>query len=417
MKHASMAIVIFLATQMPAQSGNWPAWRGPNADGIADEKGLPFVWSAEKNVRWKVAMPEAGNSTPIVWDNHVFITQAFDGGKRRALIAFRRSDGEKLWLQEVPCETMETTHRQNPPCSGSPTTDGEAVYAHFASGGVAAYDFKGKKLWSRDFGPVLHKWGNGSSPILYKNLLIVYQGPGVPTFLTALDKRTGETVWTAKETSINSPIFGSWSTPVVVRVNGQDELIMPLPGDRIGGEGLFKGYDPATGKELWQCFGLGTEVYAMPIVSPAADIVVGICGHNGPTMAVRPGGRGDVTKTHRLWRHADKLPQRVGSGIIHNGHLFLADAPGFVECLRADTGEAVWKERLDGNVWGSMLLADGRLYVSNLEGQTFVLAASPKFNLLATNELKEPIYAAPVASNGDLFIRTWKNLYCIADKR
>jgi len=408
------SICFVLTTAQAVQSANWPAWRGPNNDGISPDKQLPLRWSQDSKFVWRAPLPEAGNSTPIIWGDHVFLTQALEGGKRRALIALRRDDGSKLWQQELPCPVMETTHRQNPPCSGSPVTDGEAVFVHFASAGVAAYDFSGKQLWHRDFGPVLHKWGNGSSPILYKDLLIVYQGPGQPTFLTALDKRTGKTIWSVDETAINSPIFGSWSTPVIVTVNGFDELIMPLPGDRIGGEGLFKAYEPTTGKELWRCYGLGTEVYAMPIVSPTGDIVVGISGHNGPTMAVRIGGRGDVTNTHRLWRHADKLPQRVGTGIIHDGHLYLADAPGFVQCLKVQSGEVVWKERLDGNVWGSMLLADGRLYVSNLEGQTFVLTASPKFQLLATNEMREPIYAAPAAANGQILLRTWKNLYCIA---
>ncbi len=188
---------------------------------------------------------------------------------------------------------------------------------------------------------------------------------------------------------------------------------MPLPGDRIGGEGEFKGYDPATGKELWRCRGLGNEVYAMPVISKSGDLVVGISGHNGPLVAVRPGGKGDVTDTHRLWRMAEKNPQRIGSGILHDGRLYLADAPGLVECLDAKTGEALWKERLAGNLWGSMLLADGRLYVTNLEGTTFVLAEGPKFEVLARNEIKEPTYAAPAISGGEIFIRTYENLYCL----
>src|SRR5262249_27185758 len=157
---------------------------------------------------------------------------------------------------------------------------------------------------------------------------------------------TGKTVWKNDEAAINSPIFGSWSTPVVVRASGRDELILPLPGDRIGGDGLFKAYDPATGRELWRCEGLGNESYAMPVMSSAGDLVVGISGHNGPLLAVRPGGTGDVTATHRVWRVAGKNPQRVGSGVLHEGRLYLADAPGFVQCLDAPTGKEIWKERL-----------------------------------------------------------------------
>ena len=396
-----------------AAADNWPAWRGPHATGVCDEHPLPLTWSATDNIRWKVPLPGPGNSTPIVWGDRVFLTQSFDGGKRRALLAFARADGKKLWQQEVVCAVQETTHKQNPPCSGSPATDGHAVYAHFASAGVLACDLAGNKLWHRDLGPVLHKWGNGSSPVLYQNLLFVYQGPGEPTFLTALDKRTGKTVWTKRETGINDPDFGSYSTPLLVRVGGHDELILPLPGDRLGGAGLFKAYAPATGEELWRCEGLGNEIYAMPVVSAERDLLVGMSGFRGPTLAVRLGGRGDVTQTHRLW-HTPKNPQRIGSGVLHEGNLYLSDADGFLECLEARTGKNIWKERLGGTLWGSLLLAGDRIYVCNLEGRTFVVAANPKFQVLARNDLAEPTYAALAVSNGELFLRTYQHLYCIS---
>lgn len=406
-----LGVLVFAGTIVRAD--NWPAWRGPQATGVSSERKLPLTWGPSKNILWKVALPEPGNSTPIIWGERVFLTQSLDGGRRRALLAFDRADGKKLWQQEVPCPIKETSHRQNPPCSASAVTDGQAVYAHFASAGVLACDLAGKKLWQRDLGPVLHKWGNGSSPILFQNLLILFHGPGEPSRLMALDKHTGKTVWQKDETAINSPIFGSWSTPLVLQVGQRHELIFPLPGDRIGGDGEFKGYNPATGKELWRCQGLGTEIYAMPVMSPAGDMVVGISGHNGPLVAVKPGGQGDVTASHRLWRAAGKNPQRIGSGVIHQGRLYLADAPGFIQCLDARNGETLWKERLPGNLWGSLLLADNRLYLTNLEGTTYVLAAGPKFELLAENPIKEPTYAALAVSNGALFLRTHAHLYCI----
>jgi outer membrane protein assembly factor BamB len=412
-----MMFAVLAAAASPALGDPWPAWRGPQADGRSNERGLPLAWGPGKNIRWKIPLPEPGNSTPIVWGKRVFITQGLDKGRRRAVIAFHRDTGLKLWQGEVICTVPETTHSQNPPCSASPVTDGTAVYAHFASAGVVAYDFDGKKLWHRDLGPVRHMFGNGSSPVLYKNALIVYQGPGEPTFVTALNKHTGETLWTRTEPGINNNLFGSWSTPVVIRARGRDELIMPLPGDRVGGDGVFKAYDPNTGAVLWRCRGLGTEVYAMPVVSAAGDMVVGISGHNGPTMAVRPGGMGDVTATHRLWRMAGKLPQRVGSGILDRGRLFVADAEGFVECLDAKNGTLIWKERLPGRLWGSMLLAEGRVYVSSLEGKTFVIAAELKFRLLTTNDIEETVYAGLAVSEGAIFLRTHGHLYCIADAR
>lgn len=406
-----LCIVLGCASSLLAE--NWPAWRGVDGTGISQETHLPLAWSATTNIRWKVALPEPCNSTPIVWEQHVFLTQGLDGGKRRALIALDRRTGKERWRGEVSCPIEETSHRQNPPCSSSPITDGQAVYAHFASAGVVAYDFQGRKLWHRDLGPLLHRWGNGGSPLLYKDLLIVFHGPGEPSFLIALDKRTGETVWKSDEAGINSPIFGSWGTPALLRTGQRDELIMPLPGEKIGGVGWFKAYDPADGKTLWRCDGLGNEVYAMPIIGREGDLIVGISGHNGPTMAVRPGGSGDVTSSHQLWRLDKQIPQRVGSGILHDGCLFLADAPGIAECLDAHTGEVIWKERLGGNLWGSMLLAGDRLYVSNLEGDTFVLRAGRKFELLATNPIKEATYAALAPSQGQLFLRTYEHLYCI----
>ena len=191
---------------------------------------------------------------------------------------------------------------------------------------------------------------------------------------------------------------------------------MPLPGEKIGGAGWFKAYVPATGEVLWQCDGLGNEVYAMPIADEGGKLVVGISGHNGPTLAVRTGGSGDVTGSHRLWQHEQKNPQRVGSGVIHDGHLYLADATGIMQCITTDTGRVVWKERLGGNLWGSVLLADGRLYVTNLDGETFVIRASPKFELLATNRIGEATYAALAASNGAIFLRTYEHLYCIEQR-
>ena len=411
MKTILTATVVLLSVTI-ASAENWPAWRGADGSGVSTEKNLPLNWTTSENVRWKVPLPEPCNSTPIVWEDRVFLTQGVEGGKQRQVIALQRQTGKILWQKQLPCGVEETTHRQNPPCSGSPVTDGEAVYANLGSAGVVAYDLDGKQLWHRELGPVLHRWGNGGSPILYGDLLIVFHGPGTPGILMALDKRTGKTVWDSQETAINSPVFGSWSTPALIK-GKRDELVMPLPGAEIGGPGLFKAYDPATGKVLWTCQGLGNEVYAMPVFARGGDLVVGISGHNGPTMAVRTGGTGDVTDSRRLWITQEKNPQRVGSGIIEGGRLYIGNANGVLDCFRVESGELVYRQRLGGNLWGSMLLADDRIYLSNFEGDTYVVRAGDKFELLATNSLEEPLYAAPAVSGGAIFLRTYKNLYCI----
>lgn len=412
-----LAITVTLSVvASSALAENWPAWRGADGTGASREKGLPVKWSGSENIRWKTPLAEPCNSTPIVWDDRVFLTQGLDKGKRRALIALDRRSGKEVWREVVTCDVEETSHPQNPPCSASPITDGKTVYANFASGGVLACTLEGKRLWHRDLGPVLSKWGNGGSPVLFGKLVIVFHGPGTPSILYGLDRETGRTVWTSEETPINSPVFGSWSTPVVVKSGDRDELVMPLPGDKVGGPGCFKGYDPASGKNLWQIDGLGNEVYAMPILAAGdGQVIVGVSGHNGPTLAIRPGGTGNVTESHLLWRTETKNPQRVGSGVIHEEYLFLADANGVLTCLKAKTGEPVYQERLEGHLWGSILLADGKLYVSNLAGDTYVVRAGPKFELLATNSVGEPTYAALTPAHGELFLRTHGHLYCIGE--
>ena len=408
-----LTVLILVTVCAQVSAGNWPAWRGPDGTGISDEKGLPVRWSASQNIRWKVPLAEACNSTPIVWGDQVFLTQGLDGGKRRALIALNRRTGEKQWQHEVTCSIEETTHRQNPSCSASPVTDGTVVYANFASGGILACQCDGKKLWHRRLGHVLSRWGNGGSPVIHDSLLIVFHGPGTPSILYGLDRNTGDTVWMSRETSIDSPVFGSWSTPLIMSVDGHQELIMALPGAKIGGAGWFRGYDPASGKTLWQVDGLGNEIYAMPIIGNDGRVVIGVSGHNGPTMGIRPGGSGNATATHRLWR-TEKNPQRVGSGIIHDGYMYLADANGVLQCLHTGTGEVIYRERLSGNLWGSILLAEGRLYVSNLEGDTFVVKASTDFHRIAKNSIGEPTYAALAPAHGDLFLRTHRHVYCIS---
>lgn len=415
MRPATTASVLILLCSTALYADNWPAWRGADGTGVSMEARSPLKWSATDNIKWKVPLPEPCNSTPIIWDDHVFVTQGLDGGKRRALIAIQRKSGETLWQRELACSVEETSHRQNPPCSASAVTDGKTVYAQFGSSGVAAYDFAGNEVWHRDLGPVLHRWGNGSSPVIYKNLLIVFHGPGEPSRLLGLDRKTGKTVWKSEEIGINSPIFGSWSTPVIINTKGRDELVMPLPGAKIGGVGWFKAYDPATGDVLWQCDGLGNEVYAMPIVARGGSVIVGISGHNGPTLAVRAGGKGNVTASHLLWQTETKTPQRIGSGVINEDLLFIADATGIMECVELKSGKEIWKERLGGNLWGSILLVGDKLYASNLEGDTYVVAAGREFDLLAKNSVGEATYAALAPSDDELFLRTHKHLYCIKE--
>lgn len=407
MKRILVTCLLAISCNRPAVADNWPAWRGASGTGVADESNLPTKFSPTENVTWKTPLPSPGNSTPIVWQDRVFVTCPIDGGRTRSLICFDRATGKQQWQHDVAFPDKETAHNDNPFCSGSPTTDGQLVYASFGSAGVVACDLSGDVVWTRDLGRLAHVFGPATTPVLYRNLLLIHRGPGEPTHIVALDKRTGKTVWDTAETGINDKLYGSWSTPVIYRAGDHDEFALSMPGK-------LKGFDPLTGKELWSCDGLGPSNY--PDTAIGDGVLIGVSGFRKSMMAVRMGGRGDITKTHRLW-HVEMTQQRIGSGVVRDGHLYVSNATGICECILIETGKTVWKERLGGNLWGSILLAGDRLYVSNTQGEVFVLAASPEFTLIAQNPMNEHIKAAIAPSDGQLFIRTYENLYCIGPRQ
>jgi outer membrane protein assembly factor BamB len=214
----------------PVFAGNWPAWRGPDGQGHSPEKDLPLTWGPADNVRWKVALPEPGNSTPIVWGDRIFLTQSLDKDTRRTVRCYARADGKLLWERQTPFTGKEPTHATNPYCSASPVTDGERVIASLGSAGLVCYDLSGKELWRKDLGRLVHIWGNASSPVLYQDLAILWCGPGARQFLLAVDKADGHTVWEHQEPGGKGgperPYVGSWTTPLVIRVGDHDELVL-----------------------------------------------------------------------------------------------------------------------------------------------------------------------------------------------
>lgn len=406
-----MAIsLIAVSLNAVARADNWPAWRGPQGIGVSPESEVPLRWSADENVKWKVKLPGPGNSTPIVWEDRVFLTCAEEEGLVCSLFCFDRNTGKELWKRSARSEKKQPTHATNPYCASSPVTDGERVYAWLDSAGFVAYDFESKEVWSKDLGEFQHIWGTASSPVLYKDLVILSAGPGLNAFVAAMKKDTGEEVWRISPPGITSKEIGefrgSWSTPVMLETNAGAQMILMLP------ERLYA-LDPETGKEIWSCGGLGKLCYTSALVSQ--DVIVAMSGFHGPALAVRTDGRGDVTETHRLWRHEDRklLPQRVGSGVLVDGYVYILNEPGVAWCLDAKTGDVVWEQRLASKSWCSMVYAAGRIYATTERGDTVVIEPNPtECKVLAENKVNELTRASLAVSDGQVFQRTYQHLYC-----
>ena len=417
MKHliSLLAVLTFPAVIF---ADNWPAWRGSSGQGYCAEKNLPTKWSDKENVKWMIKLDHPGNSTPVVWGDRIFLTIANKGGSVRSLICFDRAKGDRLWKKDVEFAEKERAWTQDWYCNASPTTDGERVIVSFGSAGMYCYDLAGKELWKRtDLGQFDHMFGNGSSPILYGDLCILWCGPNQDkgrNYLLAVNKKTGKTVWDHDESC------GSWSTPVIAKVNGQDQLLLAMSTDvkdRPDAEtGHLKGYDPKSGKELWSCHGINSYVYTSALYSNG--IAVGMSGFNGAAIAVKLGGKGDITKD-RLWQHPKNI-QRVGSGIIVGAHIYMVDEDGQGHCYELATGKDLWnKERVTELTWGSMVHADGKLWLLTRNGDTLILKASPNYDVIATNSLgpSETTNSSLAISNGEIFIRTNRHLWCISEKK
>lgn len=410
------ALVLALSSQA-LLAGNWPEWRGPNGDGVTTETDLPLTWSATENVKWNVPLPEAGNSTPVIWGDRIFLTQAV--GQRRTLMCFDRKKGDLLWQDGPTWKDPEKTHGTNPFCSASAVTDGKLVVAWFGSAGVYCWDFQGKEQWHVDLGKQEHIWGYAASPVLLGDLCIVNFGPGDRSFLVALNKQTGKEVWRSEVppptvwegAGAGQKWSGSWATPLVMKSAQGTQLVLGYPG-------AVRGYDPASGKEIWHCDGLNPLVYANPLI--ADDIVVGMGGFGGSALGVKVSATGDLTP-QRLWQQKGS-PQRIGSGVVKDGIIYMTNAPGVVQCIDPKDGKVLWSERPKlpsnrGEAWSSLTLSGDRLYVVNKASETAVLKAGSKFEQLAANTLDGATSNSSVAvSDGQLFIRTYKHLWCIRGK-
>ncbi|MCA9069315.1 MAG: PQQ-binding-like beta-propeller repeat protein, partial [Planctomycetaceae bacterium] len=356
-----LAGAMVLCGTMSVWGDNWPAFRGGEANTIAAGKGYPQEWGPKTNIKWRTELPGDANSSPIVYEDRVFVTSARNKGKLRTLHCFDRNNGKELWSKTVEFDGKEPTHQTNPYEAATPVTDGERVIVWHGTPGVFCYDLKGELQWERELGVVDHIWGYGSSPILLDDRVILNYGPGTNSFLVALNKESGEVLWKTDEpgaTTGKGRYIGSWSTPIVAEVNGNQQILCSMPTRVVA-------YDPKNGNILWTIGGLASNrsdlAYTSMMVS--GDIGVAMGGFKGPALGFKLGGEGDVTESNRLWRTENAQPQRIGTGVILGEYIYMANAgPGTIQCLELKTGKELWVQRVQGNHWGSMVFADGLLY-------------------------------------------------------
>lgn len=417
-----ISCLLALALSSALSADEWPSWRGPHGDGTLPEAaGYPTRWSAIENLVWRVELPDRGNSSPVVAGGRVFLTQAEDEGRKRSLLCFAAGDGALLWKRTLEYGEAEPTHKTNPHCAASPTTDGRLVFAWHGNAGLRAYDFEGEEVWSADLGSDYeHIWGpHAASPVLVGDALLVHAGPGPVVRLFALEKNSGRILWKRdldEFASADAKQFkGSWATPLPWRRGGRDEILLGLPG-------FLASFDSRSGDELWRIGGLGDLCYTNAMAGGGR--VLYLCGYGGPGVAARlpePGEGGDLTASHRLWADPPKgrnqNPQRIGSGQIVGDHLYLLNEPGVMQCSLVETGEILWRERLGANSWSSMNRIGGVLYVNDTRGTTYLVEPDPAgLKLLAKNEIdpNQHTNASLAFAGGRIFQRTDAYLYAFS---
>ena len=395
------------AVRMVADEGEaaryWARWRGPSGQGVVGGTGYPDKWAGTQNVLWKVRVAGNGNSSPIVWRDRILLTTAQQGGSRLSLLAFRRSDGGQLWEAVAPAGRSDSPHYKNGYASATPATDGERVYVSFGSRGLFAFDLDGKLLWQRDLGRISNYHGAAGSPLLYKDRIILYQDQDSGGFIAAFSTQTGQQMWrTARQASVG------WGTPIAVRVGDHDEVI-------VNGQSHVVAYDPNTGRELWRCSGTSYEVIPTPVVG--YGLVFCASGRVGPTLAIRPGGQGDVTNSHLAWSTPRGSPF-VPSPILYGEQLYTVnDMASIVTSFEATSGRVLWQGRLGiaqrEGFSASPIAVDGKVFFTNDDGETFVLRAGPTFQLMHVNNIGERTLASPALVDGRWYIRTDQHLFAI----
>jgi outer membrane protein assembly factor BamB len=389
---------------------HWPRFRGPNGTGLATDREVPVRWNMQQDVLWKTHLPGAGNSSPVIWDNRVFIESATS--KERLLLCLDAAKGKILWQRSM-AGTIVHKHPKNSFASSTPATDGERVYAVFWDGRhvfMSAYDFRGNRVWSRDLGSFKSQHGVGASPVVHGGKVFLNKDQDGAAVLVALDARTGAVAWQAKRRAFRA----CYSTPFVrMDEAGKPELV-------VASTAGITGYDPDDGREKWTWTWHFANMPLRTVGSPICHngIVFAASGDGSGerhTVAVKAGGQGDVTRTNLLWEKKRDFPY-VPTMLVQGEYLFYVNDRGMARCHVARTGATVWEKRLEGPVTASPLLIDGKIYAINEKGDVYVLAAAGTFKHLAKNSVGESVFASPAVAGSRLYIRGDTHLFCIGKR-
>lgn len=407
----SLFIACWLSAFHSARAENWMRFRGPTGQGISSETDLPVRWSGSENIKWKTPLPGKGWSSPIVFEDHVFLTTTTEDGVSCQVVAINRKDGSTEWTTEVHRQKPGAMRKQNSYATPTPVTDGKRVYSVFYDGTVTAVDFSGKVVWKNDEVKFFSLHGLGASPILVDGQVIMpfdgssreetavgWKTPWENAVVLSLDAEDGSVRW--KGTRGKSRV--GHVTPILVDKGSQ---LVSAGGDRV------QGFDPATGRRIWSIYSQGEGVTPSPVVGDG--LIYTSSGFEAPTLrAIRLGGKGDITETHIAWEQKRGVAA-LASLLYIKPYLYSISRDNVLHCLQASSGEVVWMKRLTGVHWASPVYADGLVYILSEEGVSVVLRPGAKYDEVARNDLGVRCLASMAVSQGNFFIRSDKDLYCI----
>jgi hypothetical protein len=409
-RSTTAAILLVMAVGRSGYAENWPQWRGPRGDGTSLETRLPVHWTATSNVAWQVEVPGTGHASPIVWGDRVFTVSAVPETEDRLLLCFDRRTGRQEWQRTVVSSPLERKHPLNSHASSTPATDGHLVFTAFLDAQevvVAAHDFDGNQRWISRPGVFRSMHGFCSSPVLFDDKVIVncdHDGDG---YIVALSRATGSELWRIDRPNKTR----SYCPPTIFEAGGRTQMV-------LSGTLCVASYDPDNGRLHWIIDGPTEQFVASIVYSREADLFFMTGGYpDHHLLALRPDGTGNVTKTHIAWRHnRASYVSYVPSPIAVAGYFLVVSDPGYACCFDAKTGDLQWQEKL-GSHHASPVTANGLVYFVGDDGLTTVVRPGRHYEVVARNVLDEGVFASPALSQGQMFVRGERRLFCIGDAR